>query len=226
MGLFSFKKSLASTGIFDGFVDWHSHILPGVDDGIRSMKSALAVLDYFQQLGVAQVWCTPHIMVDMPNSPADLKVRFEQLKSEYAGPITLHLAAEHMMDSLFERRLAQGDVLPLGEEGDRLLVETSYFNPPADMDGILSRVRSAGFFPVLAHPERYDYMDRKDYERLSAEGVLLQMNVASLVGAYGPHVQVKAQWMLDRDMYSYYGSDIHSLESFKERINIKAKFKL
>lgn len=212
--------------MFDGFVDWHSHILPGVDDGIQTMKSALAVLDYFQQLGVAQVWCTPHIMVDIPNKPEDLRLRFEELKSAYSGPVELHLAAEHMMDSLFEQRLEKGEVLPLGEDGDHLLVETSYFNPPSDMNGVLSRVRRAGFFPVLAHPERYDYMDEKDYERLSAEGVLFQMNVASLVGAYGLHVQAKAQWMLDRGMYSYYGSDIHSLESFKERINLKAKFKL
>lgn len=226
MGLFTKSKTLVSTGLFKGFTDYHSHILPGVDDGIRTMKDSLDVLAYFEQLGVESVWLTPHIMEDIPNTPAHLKEVFATLQAEYHGSIALHLAAEHMMDSLFEERLAAGDVLPLGLTEDRILVETSYFNPPFNMDDILSRVRSAGFFPVLAHPERYVYMNNARYEQLHKEGVEFQLNVASLSGAYGRDAQKKAQWLLKHNMYNYKGTDIHSLKMFAERINTKAKFEL
>ena len=74
----------------------------------------------------------------------------------------LYLAAEYMMDNLFERRLRDRDLLPLGTGGKHLLVETSYFNPPAGLVEILKSIKAAGYFPVLAHPERYMYMDMED----------------------------------------------------------------
>lgn len=226
MGLFTPRRTLLSAGAFNGFTDWHSHILPGVDDGIRTMEDSLAVLAYFEQIGVQQVWCTPHIMEDMPNTPEALKQRFEELGQAYSGPIALHLAAEHMLDPLFEERLASGQVMPVGPAGRQLLVETSYFNPPVRMDSMLREIRSKGFSPVLAHPERYNYMDTKDYERLHEDGIIFQLNIVALSGGYGSHVQKKAQWMLDHGMYTYSGTDIHSLGQFKERINLKAKFTL
>lgn len=226
MGLFTPKRTLLSKEAFKGFTDWHSHILPGVDDGIRTMEESLAVLAFFEQIGVEQVWCTPHIMEDMPNTPEFLKQRFEELEQAYSGPVSLHLAAEHMLDPLFEERLEAGQVLPLGIAGRQLLVETSYFNPPVRMENMLKEIRTKGFTPVLAHPERYNYMDKKDYEHLYGDGVIFQLNIVALCGGYGTHVQKKAQWLLDHGMYTYRGTDIHNLEQFKERVNLKAKFTL
>ena len=222
MGLFSKKPTILSSGVFEGFTDYHSHILPGVDDGIRSMEDALAVLNFYESIGVKTVWCTPHIMEDFPNTPEALKQRFAQLKEAYNGPIELHLAAEHMLDGLFEERLPKGEVLPMNFDGwDCLLVETSYFQPPSNMDDMLRSVFSAGFYPILAHPERYVYMEKKDYKRLAGMGVRLQLNVTSLGGCYGPDAKNKAEWLLKNGMYSIMGTDIHSLHSFRERINAK-----
>jgi len=189
--------------------DFHSHILPGVDDGVRTLDEALAVLERLEREGVESLWLTPHIMEDVPNRTDDLRQRFAELQTAYAGPIRLQLAAEYMLDSLFAERLAADDLLPLGERGDALLVETSCFTPPMDLDGLLDRIRYAGYHPVLAHPERYFYMDHADYRRHAAAGTRFQLNLGSLAGAYGNEVRRKAKWLLRRDFYTLAGSDLH-----------------
>ena len=189
--------------------DYHSHILPGVDDGVRNLEEALGVLARLEREGVESLWLTPHIMEDVPNRTADLQQRFAELQGAYGGPIRLHLAAEYMLDSLFVDRLEAGDLLPLGERGDALLVETSCFTPPMDLDGLLDRIRSAGWHPVLAHPERYFYMNHADYRRLAAAGTRFQLNLGSLAGAYGREVRRKAKWLLRHKFYALAGSDLH-----------------
>lgn len=206
------RNSVAGGSLFRGLVDWHCHILPGVDDGIRTMEDALAVLSEYDRLGVAEVWLTPHIMEDIPNTPAALRERFAELQQAYSGSVKLHLAAENMLDSLFESRLESGDLLPLGPDGNRLLVETSYFNPPMGFYDMLGRVKSRGYFPVLAHPERYVYMEDKDYRRLKDMGVEFQMNIPSLFGRYGTTARKKAEWIRKEGMYDYEGTDLHRIE--------------
>ncbi len=219
MGLFSHKAPLSA--LFRGYVDCHCHILPGVDDGVRSVEDSLKILSAYHDAGVSEVWLTPHVMEDCPNAPDALRERFEYLKTaiDEKGvevPV-LHLAAENMMDGLFSDRLAQNDVLVHFPR--HLLVETSYYNPPFDLDGILRSVRSKGYFPILAHPERYLYMADKDYENLKSDGVKFQLNLSSLVGFYGNTARKKALKLLSRGYYDYTGTDLHRysmLEAYLE----------
>ena len=212
---FSKRYSIANSGILERYTDWHSHLLPGVDDGVQTIQESLQILSSYEQHRVKEVWLTPHIMEDMPNSTAFLRMRFAELKSAYKGPIILRLASENMLDSLFEQRLQQGDLLPIGKEGKHLLVETSYFNPPCGFHNILLRIKSKGYVPVLAHPERYNYMFKADYEQLRHLNVAFQLNLPSLAGAYGPVAKRKAQWLLENKYYQFTGNDIHSLESWE-----------
>ena len=205
------NRTIGETGILNGLTDWHSHILPGVDDGFRSMKDSLEALSRYESLGVSEVWLTPHVMEDVPNATEVLKNRFLELCDAYKGALRLHLAAEYMMDSLFERRLRDRDLLPLGTGGKHLLVETSYFNPPAGLVEILKSIKAAGYFPVLAHPERYMYMDMEDYAALTDGGVRLQLNLCSLAGMYGKNVQEKAFRLLRKGYFSIAGTDLHRL---------------
>lgn len=204
------KHSPADRGIFADFTDWHSHLLPGVDDGVRTMEEALDILALYERLGVKAVWLTPHIMEEVPNTTARLKERFAELKAAYGGTVDLHLAAEYMLDNLFRERLDTGDLLPLGEQGDCLLVETSYYNPPANMFGLLERIKTEGYFPVLAHPERYIYMDKDGYERLKKMGTRFQLNIFSLAGAYGKEIARKAKRLKEDGYYEFTGTDAHS----------------
>ncbi|MBR1927746.1 MAG: capsular biosynthesis protein [Bacteroidales bacterium] len=208
---FSKRLTLSSSRVFEGFTDCHSHILPGVDDGVKELRESLAILGRYEEMGFKSVWFTPHIMEDYPNTTADLRRRFEELKEAYAGPLELHLGAENMIDNLFEKRLEANDFLPMGHRGDHLLVETSYFTPPYGFRETLEKVKSKGYFPVLAHPERYVYMGPKDYDRLKEMKILFQLNLFSLTGYYGSSVKRVAETLLKKGYYDYAGTDIHSI---------------
>ena len=214
------RYSLIDSGLLQGMTDCHSHILPGVDDGIQNEKKSLQALQSLYELGIREFWLTPHIMEDIPNTPADLKARFKALKEKISEPgirDAIHLAAEHMIDGLFVRRLAENDIMPFTPDHLQtplLLVETSYYNPPVRLWELLEEVRRKGYVPLLAHPERYAYMFKPDYERLTDMGVLLQLNVLSLAGAYGEGARQKALRLLHTDCYSYVGTDLHNLDDF------------
>lgn len=218
---FSKKYSIASSGILERFTDWHCHLLPGVDDGVQTIEESLQILTSYEQFRIKEVWLTPHIMEDIPNSTDMLRTRYAELKSAYKGPIILRLASENMLDSLFEQRLQRGDLLPIGKEGKHLLVETSYFNPPYGLHNILLRIKSKGYVPVLAHPERYIYMESKDYEQLKRMNVAFQLNLPSLVGAYGEDAKRKAKWLLENMYYQFKGTDTHSLSSWEAIVHKK-----
>ena len=212
-GLFQRKQSLIQSGLLKDAVDNHSHILPGVDDGVRTLEESLEILSFLEEQGVKTLWLTPHIMEDVPNTTEDLRQRFDALKEQYKGSVRLHLAAEYMMDNLFEERLSSGDLLRHG--GEKVLVETSTLFPPIGFWDILETMKRKGFVPLLAHPERYRYMEMKDYERLRRMDVLLQLNIPSLVGAYGESVQEKALKLLEKGMYCMLGSDCHRGKSIR-----------
>ena len=213
MWLFSTKHSLLGSGVFHGWTDWHCHMLPGVDDGVRSLDKTLKYLSVYAEMGVMDVWFTPHIMEDFPNTTEDLRKRFREVQAAYKGPIQLHLGAENMMDNLFEERLEKGDLLPL--PNDYLLVETSYFSPPYDLWGTLKRIQEKGYRPLLAHPERYVYMGDREYKKLAEKGVALQLNLPSLCNLYGPEVRRKAYTLLKEGAYQRCGSDLHRLSPIK-----------
>lgn len=211
MPILSRHRTFVEVGFFKGLTDFHSHILPGVDDGVKILEHSLQILDYYEQLGVENVWCTPHVYEDLPNKTSFLKERFEVLSAAYSGSIKLHLAAEYMLDHEFSSRLASNDILPIGEDGDHVLVETSFFNRPENFEELLDQICAKGYFPLLAHPERYIYMGQSDYKRLKAKSIKLQLNYTSLAGFYGKIAQKKAIWMLENGMYNACGSDIHNV---------------
>lgn len=194
-------------------IDCHSHILPGVDDGISRMEDSLRVLDEYGRLGIEEVWLTPHVMEDIPNTTESLQKRFAELQDAYEGPVKLHLAAEYMLDGEFSSRLGSGDLLLMDGHP---LVETSYFSPPIDFMETMERIKSAGYFPVLAHPERYMYMDKKQYSLLREMGVLFQMNIGSFAGIYGSDAQERARKLYENGFYSEYrGTDLHRFSMIK-----------
>lgn len=224
--LFSRKKSISS--LFKGFTDCHCHILPAVDDGFASMEKSLDILRRYSELGVSAVWLTPHVMEDVPNRTQALKQSYEDFLSRAKAELKefpeLHLSSENMLDDLFEKRLADKDFLSYVD--GHLLVETSYFNPPSNMTELLRGVKSKGYFPVLAHPERYIYMGRDDYKALIKAGIRFQLNLFSLCGLYGDSVRQKAEGLLKEGLYSFCGTDLHRRGSLEKYVDYKIDSKL
>lgn len=220
---FKSVDKLSQSGMFDGFTDWHSHILPGIDDGIQTMEEALDTLAAFERHGVKKVWLTPHVMEDCPNTTEGLRQRFAELQQAYTGGIELRLASENMLDSLFEERLKTNDFLPIGDDGQHLLVETSYVNPPFGMREMIDDAFRLGYTIVLAHPERYRYMEEEDYRKWKRRGVLFQTNYFSLIGGYGETARKKAEFLLREGMVNLTGSDVHRLFQFEHNIEKSPK---
>ena len=214
MGLFFHRhKSILEGGLLKGAVDNHSHILYGLDDGVKTQEDALSILRFLEEEGVSEVWFPPHVMEDVPNTTEGIRARFEELKSVYDGYMQFRLAAEYMIDTLFEKRLAARDLLYHGE--DTVLVETSSVAPPINLWEILESMLKGGIRPLIAHPERYRYMDPDDYERLHDMGCLLQLNLPSIVGFYGESARVRALDLLDKGWYCMIGSDCHRFRALQ-----------
>ena len=217
-GLFGSKRQSLLTGeIFAGAVDNHSHVLYGVDDGIKTLEDSLKVLDFMEKAGVETLWLTPHIMEDVPNTSEDLKGRFAELQAAYSGSIRLRLAAEYMLDTLYMERLRGRDLRLHG--GDLVLVETSTWSSPIDLWDMLEETLKAGYRPLIAHPERYRYMGMNDYERLRKMGCQLQLNLPSIVGVYGEEPQAKAMQLLEKGWYCMFGTDCHRFRALEGQAN-------
>lgn len=216
------KKTFADYGLLNGATDNHSHILWGLDDGVKTQEETLSILDFYESLGLKTLWLTPHTMEDVPNTTEGLKARFGELYGIYHGPIELRLASEYMIDTLFEKRLEDRDLLTHGR--DTVLVETSTWAPPIDLWDILERMMSYGYRPMIAHPERYRYMTKKDYDRLKEMGTVFQLNLPSILGSYGEEPRAKAQMLLDKGFYTMVGSDCHRFRAiWKQYTDIKLK---
>ncbi len=218
-GLFNRRQSILDSGLLKGAVDNHSHILYGLDDGVKTQEDSLSILRWLEEQGVSEVWFTPHVMEDVPNTTETIRSRFGELKAVYTGGLKLNLAAEYMIDTLFEERLAQKDLLKHGE--DVVLVETSAIAPPINLWTILDRMLKAGYRPLIAHPERYRYMVPGDYEELHNMGCLLQMNLPSIVGFYGESARQRSQYLLDKGWYRMVGSDCHRFRAIQAQYSAK-----
>jgi tyrosine-protein phosphatase YwqE len=226
MWLLSHDIKVCDSDLLEGMTNWHCHLLPGVDDGVSAVCETNKILKLWETMGMKEVWLTPHIMEEIPNKTAYLKNQYKQLQEQVKDSrIRLHLAAENMLDNEFQHRLAKEDLLTLGSQ-NQVLVETSYYNPPMGMKRILNDIIDHGYTPVLAHPERYMYMEMKDYREIKAMGVLLQLNIPSLFGFYGQEAKTKAKHLLNCEMYNLTGTDTHSFRPAEHILNRKISPKM
>lgn len=211
--MFSFlqsKKSLLQRGYFQGYTDYHCHLLYGVDDGSESWDETEAILQTCESLGFGKVWFTPHIMEDFPNTTDHLRQRFAELRAAYKGSLQLHLAAEYMICPVLAERIRNNDLLTLGEKGMHVLVETSYYDAPLHMDQTLDLLRSNGYIPIMAHPERSEYMTMQMMESMRSRGIKFQLDLFSVCGAYSPSSRMRAEKYLKAGYYDLVGTDTHS----------------
>jgi len=213
---FQSKKKTIRSDLIKGMTDIHSHLLPGVDDGIQTVEEAIEALNFLKDLGVERAFLTPHIMADLrENTPEKLQDKYAEFIKVCPEGIELRLAGEYMLDAGFAAKMEKG-LLTMPHH--HVLVETSYLSPPPDLYGVLYDLTLAGYVPVIAHPERYTYMFERDYRKLKDQDYKLQLNLFSIAGAYGPRVKKNAEYLLKKGLYDYTGSDIHNQQRYEESL--------
>jgi tyrosine-protein phosphatase YwqE len=214
--------------------DMHSHLLPGLDDGLQEMKDTIEFIKQLQKLGYKKLICTPHILSDVyPNSPGTILPKLELVRSaleENSIDMQIDAAAEYMVDADFENYInADKPLLTFGK--NLILFEMSYVAPSNNIEQVIFQLRIKGLQPVLAHPERYTYYlgTPDQFERFIDLGCLLQVNLLSLLGYYSEPVKNCANNLVKKKMVSLLGTDMHHqnhLRGLKDLASRKSFYKL
>jgi protein-tyrosine phosphatase len=214
-------------------VDMHSHLIPGIDDGVKTIEESLEMIRGFVALGYKKLITTPHVMGDYyRNTPEIILGGLEAVRTAIKAEniqIEIDAAAEYYLDEMFIPKLHKGEVLSFGN--NYVLFEVSYVNPPDNLMSAVFEIIVAGFTPILAHPERYPFWYEKTDEliKLKDAGVLFQLNVNSLVGYYGPAAKLAAERMINSNQIDFIGSDLHGqrhLDALKKVVHEKYLRKL
>jgi protein-tyrosine phosphatase len=192
--------------------DIHSHLLPGIDDGVPDVTTAVQFITQLHQMGVKKIITTPHIMMDRyPNSADTMTAPYQAVSAALAQEnITLpfHYAAEYYLDEQFEALMKK----PLHTlNGQLVLVEISFMSAPPQLHQWLFDIAALGYTPLLAHPERYNYCHKNFelYQQFKQWGCLFQVNLLSLTGYYGKHIQQAAEKLMELGMIDFIGTDLH-----------------
>ena len=213
MRFFNKNKPFLRDIIPSGYVDIHSHLLPKIDDGSKSINETIALITELKEFGFDQFITTPHVMHQVwENSKIiieenHLKTSLE-LKSN-AITNSFKVAAEYMLDDNFRKQFQTEKLLTL--KNNYVLVEMSYLNPPLRLFDIIFDLQVAGYQPILAHPERYNFYHSslEDYNKLKRAGCLFQLNLLSSVGYYGPNITKASDYLLKNNLIDFVGSDVH-----------------
>lgn len=195
----------------------HSHLLPGLDDGVSTMEEAEDIIRNFVGLGYTHIVTTPHVMSDAyRNTPAGITSKLEELRlhlKQKQIDISISAAAEYYLDeSLMKMVETDQQLLTFGDK--YLLFETNFITEPFNLKEFIFLATTKGYKLILAHPERYFYLqsDFRKVEDLLDRGVLMQLNISSLTGYYSKPVQQMAFKLVDRGMIHWVGSDCHHLQ--------------
>ena len=213
------KKPTLSTDTSQVYVDIHSHLLPGIDDGSKSLSESITLIAEFQKLGYKKLIVTPHIMSHRYQNTSEIILEklavLREALEKHGINIIVEAASEYYLDEHFLSLLRKKDLLTFNH--DHVLFEISYTQAPQDLEGIIFEMILAGYTPVLAHPERYlhmhDHFER--YEALKEQGVLFQLNINSLAGYYSKNIKQIAEKLVAKGMVDFLGSDVHKMRHFE-----------
>ncbi|MFZ6051662.1 tyrosine-protein phosphatase [Halocola ammonii] len=194
--------------------DMHSHLIPGIDDGAPDLETSISLIKGLTKLGFQKIITTPHVMSDLYKNDSETILRgrdqvIDELRKRNMN-VGFEAAAEYYLDDHFEKLIEKKDILSFGD--NYVLFELSFLSEPASLMRAAFDLQMAGYKPVLAHPERYNYWhsNPEKYIELSEKGLLLQLNLNSLAGLYNPKVKKIAEYMIDHEVVDFVGTDCHN----------------
>jgi tyrosine-protein phosphatase YwqE len=198
-------------------VDMHSHLIPGIDDGSKTMNQTIGMLSKLESMGYQKVITTPHIMSDYyHNTPEIILNGLEDIRNELSTfnlNIQVEAAAEYYFDyALMDQLKNREELLTFGDR--YVLFEFPFHAKPHHIDNLFFELLMQGYKPVVAHFERYLYFD--DCVSLAKEwrekGISIQLNFNSIFGHYGPEVKLQAERLIDSGAIDFAATDCHNID--------------
>ena len=226
--LFKSKLTLKEL-IPEGFIDIHSHILPGIDDGAKDLKESLKLISEMKKLGFNKIIGTPHTYPGLyDNTNESIIESFNFLKSTELK-INIDFASEYLVDISLNTKSENKTILCLKD--NFILLEFSFVSVPNNLYEIIFKLQIEGYKVILAHPERYKYLynSLENFIKLKKHGCFFQLNLFSTIGYYGNEVMKYADKLLKYDLIDFVGTDIHNItqvDLFSKEIQIKEIEKL
>ena len=224
--MFNFLKSkpILKELIPKGFIDIHSHILPGIDDGAKNVKESLKLVMQMRELGFSKLIATPHTYPGLFNNTSKtIKDSYLQLKKKSKYVENVFYASEYMVDLSLVKKAEEKSLLTLKK--NYVLIEMSYFSAVNNLYEIIFQLRMNDYIPILAHPERYVFLhNNKEITKIKNAGCKLQVNLLSSIGYYGVEVSKQTDYLLTNNLVDFVGSDIHNqshISAFSKKIIIK-----
>ena len=193
--------------------DMHSHFIPGIDDGAKTIEDSLAMIRAMKDMGYKNIITTPHVMIDYyPNTVETITAGLQKVQQALKDnniDIPIKAAAEYYIDESFMALVDKKELLTIRD--NEVLVEFSMLYEPPMLSEVIFRMQSAGYKPIIAHPERYLFFhgNLRKFRELKDNGCLMQMNLLSVAGYYGKNIKVVAEELMAKGIYDYCGSDMH-----------------
>lgn len=196
-------------------IDIHSHVLPGIDDGSPDIDTSIELIKYEAEQGVTDLFVTPHFnkyrgyLSEHRDNQVLFDELFQRVKEEEID-IQLHLGTEIYYDQQTLKHLEKGIVAPLGDSA-YVLVEFSLGDETEDIPEAIHNLTAKGYHPIIAHPERYPYMQNPEiYYHLRRMGALIQINASSILGQYGRKIKKLCYKLIEQGYVDFVASDMHS----------------
>ena len=217
--MFSIFNKTRNQKLFNGIIDYHNHILPGIDDGSKSADESLEMLDMYENLGIEKIFPSPHIYKDLyPNTAEKINASFRSL-SEISKNHKVNLLgyiAEYMIDEYFLNDIEKKKKF-LTCFGNHVLVEMPFFGEIKVLKNAIFLLQTEGYCPILAHPERYTFIRTvDDIKKIKRTGVKMQLNALSLIGFYSKESEKKAKLFLKNGLYDSVCTDAHNVSQLKK----------
>ena len=204
-------------------LDFHSHILPAIDDGATCLEESIMLAKALKEWGFERVTCTPHITDAHFNTPGTIRPVFDLVQNaikENGIDLELKMSAEYrLVPQTWPLVLKHDWLMPI--EDKYILMELP-ISKPEQMGDIkpmeeFKKVLAMGLTPILPHPERYFYMSRRELLSYAEAGVKIQCNYGSLAGIYGPEVKARVEKLISDGIVTFYGTDLHN-ESYAKTL--------
>lgn len=215
LGYFFKSKPSLNQILPENYVDIHSHLIPGVDDGAKNVENSIELIKEMKNLGFSKIITTPHIYPNLyENNRKILEERFKLINKKIKN-VELNFAAEYMIDATNLSKIQNKNLLTLKD--NYVLIEMSFFSEPKLLNEFIFELQNHGYQPVLAHPERYSFWfgDFSKFVELRKKDVKFQLNLLSVTDYYGVEVRKMSDKLLENNFIDFVGSDFHNLNQLK-----------